>query len=300
MEITTVYQKERNEFGRPVNTFQSTECFLLDEFGPDHHIKDQHIERNPSVLDIQAIPEMSEITVNTERFTYIPQGMCHLDGGWPKDVDPTEKDQTQRYKKKVEKDEEYIRQVKALGDAVEGDIKQNYAIDIYQEVRYALRATALARWGRPRVCCARCALPPSPPQPAPPFPLPPSPGPTPRARAVLLRRVRRPLVGATLGQDALRLQGPLRGEAHRLQYLVVPRRRQEARRRLCHHAVPGAAPPACSATPPRAPSRRPLAPPPSPAHRRAHVPTRPPVHSPSARPTVRPSANETILSDRTR
>ena len=37
-----------------------------------------------------------------------------------------------RYKKKVEKDEEYIKQIKALGDAVEGDIKQNYAIDIYQ------------------------------------------------------------------------------------------------------------------------------------------------------------------------
>ena len=38
-----------------------------------------------------------------------------------------------RFKKKVEKDDEYVRQVKALGDAVEGDIKLNYAIDIYQE-----------------------------------------------------------------------------------------------------------------------------------------------------------------------
>jgi dynein intermediate chain 2 len=71
--------------------------------------------------------------VNTESFKYIPLGMCHMEGGWPKDIDPTEKDQTTRYRKKVEKDEEYIRQVKALGDAVEGDIKMNYAIDIYQE-----------------------------------------------------------------------------------------------------------------------------------------------------------------------
>lgn len=37
-----------------------------------------------------------------------------------------------RYKKKVEKDEDYIRQVKNLGDAVEQSIMQNYAIDIYQ------------------------------------------------------------------------------------------------------------------------------------------------------------------------
>ncbi|KAL3933904.1 MAG: hypothetical protein SGPRY_000072 [Prymnesium sp.] len=38
-----------------------------------------------------------------------------------------------RYKKKVEKDEDYIRQVKNLGDAVEQSIMQNYAIDIYQQ-----------------------------------------------------------------------------------------------------------------------------------------------------------------------
>eukprot|EP00965_Chrysotila_dentata_P137353 4543399-Pleurochrysis_carterae.AAC.1 len=37
-----------------------------------------------------------------------------------------------RYRKKVEKDEEYIRQVKALGDVVEHSIMQNIAVDIYQ------------------------------------------------------------------------------------------------------------------------------------------------------------------------
>ena len=47
-----------------------------------------------------------------------------------------------RYKKKVEKDDEYIKQVKALGDAVEGDIKQNYAIDIYQVRRLPHPPTA--------------------------------------------------------------------------------------------------------------------------------------------------------------
>merc|ERR1719183_2752926 len=85
------------------------------------------------ILELSAKPEMSEHLVNTERFNYIPHGMLHSEGGWPKDVDYTEKDQTTRFKKKVEKDEEYIRQVRALGDAIEGDIKQNYAIDIYQE-----------------------------------------------------------------------------------------------------------------------------------------------------------------------
>merc|ERR1719313_1911402 len=59
--------------------------------------------------------------------------MLHTEGGWPKDIDPTEKEQTTRYRKKIEKDEEYIRQIKALGEGVEHSIMQNNAIDIYQE-----------------------------------------------------------------------------------------------------------------------------------------------------------------------
>mmetsp|Transcript_60818 Transcript_60818/g.166665 ORF Transcript_60818/g.166665 Transcript_60818/m.166665 type:complete len:568 (-) Transcript_60818:453-2156(-) len=133
MEITTVYQKERRDFGRPVNVFLATEPQLLDEFPPEKELTGTYIERNPSFLDVQAIPEMSEHEVNTERFSYLNIGNFHQEGGWPKDVDATEKDQTQRYKKKVEKDEDYIRQVKNLGDAVEQSIMQNYAIDIYQE-----------------------------------------------------------------------------------------------------------------------------------------------------------------------
>jgi len=133
MEITTVYQKDRSDFGRPVNTFAPSEVMILDEFFHEDEIYRQHIERNPIELDIQAKPEKSENIVNTERFNYIPLGMLHTEGGWPKEIDATEKEQTARFKKKVEKDDEYIRQVRALGDAVEGDIKQNYSIDIYQE-----------------------------------------------------------------------------------------------------------------------------------------------------------------------
>jgi len=133
MEITLFYQKERKEFGRPVITFAPSEVTVLEEFEHDDELRALHIERNPSEMNISAKPELSVQEVNTESFKYIPLGMCHMEGGWPKDIDATEKDQTKRYIKKVEKDDEYIRQVKALGDLVEGDIKLNYAIDIYQE-----------------------------------------------------------------------------------------------------------------------------------------------------------------------
>ena len=65
MEITTVYQKERHEFGRPVNTFAPSDVMLLDEFLHEDEFLQQHIERDPTVLDIQAKADMSEHMVRT-------------------------------------------------------------------------------------------------------------------------------------------------------------------------------------------------------------------------------------------
>ena len=79
--------------------------------------------------------------------------MNHLEGGWPKDIDYTEKEQTARYRKKVEKDEEYLRQIKALSDEVEGSLMQNNAIDIYE-----VRGAARARMAHSRSGCSGSAL----------------------------------------------------------------------------------------------------------------------------------------------
>jgi len=129
-----MYQKQRREFGRPANHFSSTEPTpIAESHFSNAQMRDVYIERNPTVLEIQAIPDMSQHEVNTERFTYVSIGMFHQEGGWPKDVDPTEKEQTTRFRKKVEKDESYIAQIKALGDVVEHSIMQNIAVDIYQD-----------------------------------------------------------------------------------------------------------------------------------------------------------------------
>lgn len=53
---------------------------------------------------------------NTVRFETESRGMNHTEGGWPKDVNPGEVEQTIRYRKKVEKDEYYIQTVQSLGE----------------------------------------------------------------------------------------------------------------------------------------------------------------------------------------
>ena len=48
--------------------------------------------------------------------------MNHTEGGWPKDINPAEVEQTIRFRKKVEKDEYYISVVQKLGDVSDKSI----------------------------------------------------------------------------------------------------------------------------------------------------------------------------------
>lgn len=45
--------------------------------------------------------------MNTERFESESRGINHVEGGWPKDLNPEDMEATIRYRKKVEKDEHY-------------------------------------------------------------------------------------------------------------------------------------------------------------------------------------------------
>jgi hypothetical protein len=67
--------------------------------------------------------------------------MRHVEGGWPKDVDFMEQSDVSRFRKKVEKDEEYKGAIKALGPIVARCLKQNITINIYEVTRHFLHLT---------------------------------------------------------------------------------------------------------------------------------------------------------------
>ena len=54
-------------------------------------------------------------------------------GGWPRDINPAELEQVARYRKKVEKDENYVRVITDLAEICEDVLRENNAIDIYEE-----------------------------------------------------------------------------------------------------------------------------------------------------------------------
>eukprot|EP00002_Diphylleia_rotans_P016056 TRINITY_DN311_c0_g1_i3.p1 TRINITY_DN311_c0_g1~~TRINITY_DN311_c0_g1_i3.p1 ORF type:complete len:496 (+),score=87.81 TRINITY_DN311_c0_g1_i3:405-1892(+) len=132
MEITYVYTKKRAKFGRHV-VFRDKPAELLFDITPSKEVADEFIERDPNFVEVQAVPDMSEHEIVTEKFATQSQGVLHLEGGWPKDIDPSEAESTIRYRRKVEKSDEYARSVKALGVVVEDVIQQNNALDIYEE-----------------------------------------------------------------------------------------------------------------------------------------------------------------------
>lgn len=58
---------------------------------------------------MDCVPMLSEHAANTEITVFADKGMYHEEGGWPRDVDASEPEQKQRYLKKAEKDEDYVK-----------------------------------------------------------------------------------------------------------------------------------------------------------------------------------------------
>ncbi|KAJ3091761.1 Dynein intermediate chain 2, axonemal [Quaeritorhiza haematococci] len=135
MEIVYVYQRKRKDYGRQTNFRDrlATSNELAVNIPPDPKYIRYYVERNPCHTEVQSAPENSEHEVNTDTLSFTNRGILHLQGGWPKDVDPSDVEHTIRFRKKIEKDEEYTRAVKSLAEVMEHCIKQNNAIDIYEE-----------------------------------------------------------------------------------------------------------------------------------------------------------------------
>ncbi|EGR31420.1 intermediate chain 2, putative [Ichthyophthirius multifiliis] len=125
------YQKLRKDFYNPVS-FADTDIKVCGYF-PQVQNTNEYVQRNPNFIDLDNIAELSEHSVNTERVKTGDKGMLHKEGGWPANVDPSEAQETLRYKKRIEKDTNFPQSVKELKESVEKCIKQNNQIDLLEE-----------------------------------------------------------------------------------------------------------------------------------------------------------------------
>ncbi|NXU88494.1 DNAI2 protein, partial [Xiphorhynchus elegans] len=132
MEIKWEYTRKRSEFGRPYN-FSDLPGEVTVDIPPDPSLADDFIPQDPVDVAIQEGPVMAVHEVNTEQVQVTSRGVNHVEGGWPKHVDPRNQDMTTRFREEVERDETYVRAILRLSTLMEHCIRQNNAIDIYEE-----------------------------------------------------------------------------------------------------------------------------------------------------------------------
>jgi hypothetical protein len=86
--------------GKPCN-FTTNAPDLLYEIKPNAAKQKKYISADKVSVAIQKVPKMSLHEVNTDVIQPMQRGMMHLEGGWPKDLDPNEPDHLNMFRKKV-------------------------------------------------------------------------------------------------------------------------------------------------------------------------------------------------------
>ncbi|KAJ8729776.1 hypothetical protein PYW08_001357 [Mythimna loreyi] len=131
MDVHYMYAVKRSDMGKqPIYCMQAPQ--LLDSVPPDALEAKKYILRNPVHQPSQNVPCFSQHEVNTERVEFTEDGVNHAEGGWPKDVNVNDPEATQRYRRRIEKDDVYISCVMRNASDLEHYVLQNNAIDMYQ------------------------------------------------------------------------------------------------------------------------------------------------------------------------
>lgn len=81
---------------------------VLFDLRPNEAYAQEHIERNPGSVGVQAGRDISEHEANTTAVVYATTGMAHTEGGWPKEVDVTEAASVIRFRKKASRAENFL------------------------------------------------------------------------------------------------------------------------------------------------------------------------------------------------
>lgn len=75
------------------------------------YFTDNFIRRNPVDKGVMCCTDMAIDGVLTERTDRTDRGVLHKEGGWPKDILLNNPEQVDRFRKKLEKGEDFSRQV---------------------------------------------------------------------------------------------------------------------------------------------------------------------------------------------
>ncbi|XP_011201240.2 dynein intermediate chain 3, ciliary [Bactrocera dorsalis] len=126
-----IYARERRRFGRQPLLSDRTQLML--SIQPSQRTRNSYILRNPMNSSTQLSDQMAYSWVETDNVTYAEHGMYHYEGGWPREVNINDEESTMRYRKKIEREDNWGVQVMHLIHTSMDVTAQNSAVNIYQE-----------------------------------------------------------------------------------------------------------------------------------------------------------------------
>ncbi|EDV94898.1 dynein intermediate chain 3, ciliary [Drosophila grimshawi] len=124
-----VLTRERRRFGRQCLFEDRNEVMV--SIHPSSRLRQKYIMGNPQNCKTQLSDVMAASEANTENATFEDRGMLHHEGGWPKEVNMNDEEQTVRHRKKVERDDTWGVEVKQLIRSTMNTARENNAINIY-------------------------------------------------------------------------------------------------------------------------------------------------------------------------
>lgn len=130
-EYEYIYMKKRKDFGRYCN-FDTVEAKILGQVEKQPQCGDMYVEQTIINAVFHNIPEFSEHSVNTAQVKTHARVMTHVEGGWPKEIDYSEAQDTLKYRKRLEKDPAYISAVRQLTKQTIPCLEMNNTIDLFE------------------------------------------------------------------------------------------------------------------------------------------------------------------------
>ena len=134
-ELVLDYTKKRREFGRDPTAvgFEDSQVQLIGSIESESDLRNCYVERDPNTVILSNIPELSEHSVNTGRVASSGFHMKHVEGGWAREVDPTDPVDFKKWTKRIEKDAySSPKTVEVMAKMCSDKTRQNNEIDLYE------------------------------------------------------------------------------------------------------------------------------------------------------------------------
>jgi len=127
-----IYTKLRKDFGKYCG-FDDTDPKMLGVVETNVEKYELYVTKNPANYQFTNVPDMAEHSVNTKRIPINNRGQLHVEGGWPKEIEYSEAQETNKWRRRLDKDPAFTGICRSLCSDVTTYLDQNRTIDMFED-----------------------------------------------------------------------------------------------------------------------------------------------------------------------